>query len=49
MEVKDCECGLQIGGLNGILIDRENHFAVYYDEIQKNFIENRKCGKIKLK
>ena len=48
-EVKDCKCGLKIGGLNEILIERENHFAIYYDEAQKTFIEERKGAKKRLK
>ena len=45
-ELKDCQCGLKIGGKNEILVERENHCAIYYDENQKNFIETRKVGKI---
>ena len=45
-ELKDCKCGLKIGGKNEILEERENHCAIYYDEDQKNFIETRKVGKI---
>ena len=45
-ETKDCECGLKIGGTNEILVDRTNHCAIYYDENHKNFIEQRKVGKI---
>ena len=45
-ETKDCECGLKIGGTNEILIDRANHCAIYYDENHRDFIEQRKVGKI---
>jgi len=45
-ETKDCECGLKIGGTNEILVARTNHYAIYYDENHRNFIEQRKVGKI---
>ena len=45
-ETKDCECGLKIGGKNEILVERENHCAIYYNEDHKNFIETRKVGTI---
>ena len=48
-ETKDCQCGLKIGGKNEILVERENHNAIYYDEDHKNFIESREDGKIKAK
>jgi hypothetical protein len=44
-ELKDCECGLKIGGKNEILEERDNHFAIYYDENQKNFIESGRASK----
>jgi hypothetical protein len=40
MEEKKCECGQKIGGKNESLVERENHFALYYDEEQKNHIES---------
>ena len=45
-ETKDCECGLKIGGINEILVDRTNHCAIYYDEKHRDFVEQRKVGKI---
>ena len=46
VEIKDCECGMKIGGKNEILVERENHFAIYFDEKQKNYIENGRANKI---
>jgi hypothetical protein len=45
MEEKKCECGQNIGGNNETLVERENHFALYYDEEQKNHIESGKDNK----
>ena len=46
MEEKSCECGLKIGGQKEVLVERENHFAIYYNESQKNFVESGRAGKI---
>ena len=46
MEKMDCECGLIIGGKNEVLEERENHFAIYYDEKQKKYIEGGRANKI---
>ena len=46
VETKDCKCGSKIGGKNETLESRENHFAIYYDEKQKNFIESGRANKI---
>ena len=37
---------MKIGGKNEILVERENHFAIYFDEKQKNYIENGRANKI---
>ena len=47
--IKNCKCGLQIGGLKETLIDRENHFAIYYNKKQKDSIEERKGAKKRIK
>ena len=46
VETKDCKCGAKIGGKNEILVERENHFAVYYEENQKNYIESGRANKL---
>ena len=46
VEIKDCACGLKIGGKNEKLEERPNHFAIYYDEKQKNFIESGRGSKL---
>ena len=46
IKINNCKCGLKIGGINEILVERENHCAIYYDENQKKFIEERKVGVI---
>ena len=46
VEIKDCECGLKIGGKNEKLIERNNHVAIYYDEKQKSYIESGRGNKI---
>ena len=43
-EIKNCKCGLKIGGINEVLVERKNHCAIYYDENQKKYIEERKAG-----
>ena len=48
-ERRDCKCGLKIGGQNQILVERDNHCAIYYNQDQRNFIETRICGRIKIK
>ena len=47
--IEKCKCGLEIGGLNEKLVDRENHFAIYYDENQKAYMEDRKGAKKRIK
>ena len=44
-----CKCGLNIGGLNDILIEKDNLYEIYYDQKQKNFIEETILGKKKRK
>ena len=45
-KVKKCKCGLDIGGKNEILIDRPNHFAIYYNESHEEYIENGRLNKL---
>ena len=45
MEEKVCKCGLKIGGQKEVLVERNNHFAIYYNETQKNYIESGRAGK----
>ena len=45
IEEKICGCGEKIGGKNETLVERNNHFALYYDEEQKNHIDSGKENK----
>ena len=45
IEEKKCVCGEKIGGVNEKLVERRNHFALYYDENQKNHLESGKENK----
>ena len=47
IDKKKCKCEKEIGGTKGILIERENHFAIYFDKKQKDIIENTKAIKIR--
>ena len=44
MSEEKCECGLIIGGKYESLFERENHFAIYYNENQKSYIESGRAS-----
>ena len=45
-KIKNCICGKKLGGINEKPNEKENLYAIYYDENQKNFIQKRKANSI---
>ena len=45
-KIINCKCGLKLGRVNEKMDEKENHYAIYYDDNQKKFIEDRKLKSI---
>ena len=45
-KIINCKCGLKLGKANETTDEKENHYAIFYDEYQKKFIEDRKLKTI---